>query len=381
MKKSMLLFLLTLLACSGEKVITVSVTNSSSNDRTGEMLEIATAQLKGLPLDASFVVLDEQGGQVPYQLTYDGKLIFQVTIPALATQTFTIQSGRPDTYDTLVYGRHYPERLDDIAWENDRIAFRTYGPALQASGERAFGYDVWAKRVPGLVVEDRYYQELVNGITYHTDHGNGLDYYSVGPTLGAGASAFLVNDSLVHPYCYKTYEILDNGPLRFTVRLTYNPLTAGEDTNLIETRLLSLDAGSQLNKVTLSFSGLSKETPLATGIVIHEPSHEYELNAPEGFMAYADPLDPVNGQLYLGAVFTNEPDMQVRYFGEQEQKERKAAGHILAISHYTPGADYVYYWGGGWSKWHFPTTSAWTAWLKDFSQNLRTPLEVSITTP
>jgi len=31
-----------------------------------------------------------------------------------------------------------------VAWENDRIAFRTYGPALQATGEKAVGYDIWA---------------------------------------------------------------------------------------------------------------------------------------------------------------------------------------------------------------------------------------------
>ena len=46
------------------------------------------------------------------------------------------------------------------AWENDRIAFRTYGPALQATGEKAFGYDIWVKRTNDLVVENRYAMEL-----------------------------------------------------------------------------------------------------------------------------------------------------------------------------------------------------------------------------
>ena len=47
--------------------------------------------------------------------------------------------------DVVACGRQYPERLDDVAWENDRAAYRAYGPALQEKGARAFGYDIWTK--------------------------------------------------------------------------------------------------------------------------------------------------------------------------------------------------------------------------------------------
>ncbi|MDR1919526.1 MAG: DUF4861 domain-containing protein [Tannerellaceae bacterium] len=368
MKKAICL-LLTLLAwaCTQEKVIRLKVANPSAFERSQEMIALDMEALKGLTDRASFLVLDAKGEALPYQLTYDNKLIFQVSIPANATADFSIRSGAPAVYDTLVYGRQYPERLDDIAWENDRIAFRTYGPALQASGERAFGYDIWVKKVADRVVEDRYYQELVNGVSYHTDHGNGLDYYSVGPTLGAGASALLANDSLLYPYCYQTYEILDNGPLRFTLRLTYHPLQVGEDSAVVETRLLSLDAGSQMNKVSLSYDGLSRKTPLATGIVIHEPSLDYQADASEGYIAYADPADPVNGQIYAGAVFPS---------GAKEAKV--LSGHVLALNDYTPGTAFTYYWGAGWSQWGFPASADWFAYVKAFAQKLKTPLVVSI---
>ncbi|MDR1938011.1 MAG: DUF4861 domain-containing protein [Tannerellaceae bacterium] len=380
MKKSIYLCLTLLaFACAKEKVVNVAVTNPSSFERSGEMIEIAAEALGGLADEGAFIVLNEKGEQLPYQMTYDKKVIFQVTVPANATAGFVIKNGTPAVYDTLAYGKQYPERVDDIAWENDRIAFRTYGPALQASGEQAFGYDIWVKNVSGRVVEDRYYQELTNGISYHTDHGNGLDYYSVGPTLGAGTSALVANDTLVYPYCYKTYEILDNGPLRFTVKLTYNPLQAGDDTNVIETRLLSLDAGSQLNKVTLSFDGLGRKTPLATGIVIHEPSNDYRADAPEGFIAYADPVDPVNGQIYVGAAFPSGiKETKVVYFPDPEKAKRKAGGHVLAINEYTPGTGFTYYWGGGWSKWGFPASSDWFAYMKEFSQKINAPLAVSV---
>jgi hypothetical protein len=367
MKKTVWLLLAFLsFACTKEKEVRITVGNPSSSVRTGEIVEIASGALKGIPDKGSFILVDAEGKQVPYQLTYDKKVVFRATVPANGTAVFILKAGSPEEYDTLVYGRHYPERLDDIAWENDRIAFRLYGPALQASGERAYGYDVWVKNVEGLVVEDRYRQELENGVTYHADHGNGLDFYSVGPTLGAGASALMAGDSLVYPYCYKTYEILDNGPLRFTVKLTYNPLRTGDDGNVIETRLLSLDAGSQLNKVTLRFDGLSGKTPLATGIVIHGAGKDCLADASGGFIACADPVDPVNGQLYAGAVFPSA----VREAG------RIAEGHLLAVSDYVPGTDFTYYWGGGWSKWGFPTPAGWFAYVRDFSQKVHMPLIV-----
>ena len=93
------------------------------------------------------IVLNEAGEQVPYQQTYDGKLIFPVEVAAGAEAVYTIQTGvkQEGLFDMAVFGRKYPERVDDVAWENDLTAYRTYGPALQANGERAFGYDVWLK--------------------------------------------------------------------------------------------------------------------------------------------------------------------------------------------------------------------------------------------
>ena len=49
-----------------------------------------------------------------------------------------------------------PERKDDFVWENDKVAYRVYGPALQAMGEITSGIDVWSKRVPDLIVNAWY---------------------------------------------------------------------------------------------------------------------------------------------------------------------------------------------------------------------------------
>ena len=48
-----------------------------------------------------------------------------------------------------------------MAWENDLVGFRAYGPALQARGESGFGYDLFTKRgTAAPVLEDIYAKEL-----------------------------------------------------------------------------------------------------------------------------------------------------------------------------------------------------------------------------
>ncbi|WP_293712594.1 DUF4861 domain-containing protein [uncultured Parabacteroides sp.] len=401
MKKIISLFLAaSAFACTQEKSVDITVTNPSSIARSNEITEIsmdAVAKLNG----ESFIISDNNGTQIPYQITYDNKIIFPVDVNANSNVTYQIKPGTPDKPAIVACGKFYPERVDDIAWENDRIAFRTYGPALQATGEQAFGYDIWVKCVSEPVVDMRYKtelnpesrakiaelqktdkkaaQELANSISYHIDHGNGLDYYKVGPTLGAGTSALLANDSIVYPYCYKEYEILDNGPLRFTVKLVYNPLTVKGNDNVIETRILSLDAGSQMNKIALSFANLNEPTPLVTGIVLHEPSTDYQADATNGYIAYADPEDATNGQIFVGAVFPEKlSEAKAVNFSDTEKKQRGADGHVLAYTTYAPGSEYTYYTGAGWSKWGFRNSAEWFKYVQEFAQKVKQPLQVTV---
>src|SRR5699024_9190524 len=115
------------------------------------------------------------------------------------------------------YCRYVPERKDDFAWENDRIAFRAYGKALEGTNEDAHGFDVWVKRTDQPVLNRRY-----KGNDYHNDHGDGLDYYHVGLTLGAGNIAPYTNDSIRYPGNYRKWKVLDNGPIRSTFQLFYD---------------------------------------------------------------------------------------------------------------------------------------------------------------
>ena len=71
--------------------------------------------------------------------------------------------------------------------------------------------------------------------------------------------------------------------MRFTVKLTYNPLIVNGD-SVVETRLISLDAGSQLNKTVVTYDNLKETTPVVAGIVLHDPesSAQYKVSAEKG---------------------------------------------------------------------------------------------------
>ncbi|MFA6875117.1 MAG: DUF4861 domain-containing protein [Parabacteroides sp.] len=401
MKKIVLLLLtMSFAACAQEKAIRIAITNTSSEIRKDEIVELSTDVVKKFK-QKGFIITDSKGMQVPYQITFEHKLIFPATVNPKSSALYTVSVGKPDIFKKVVCGKHYPERVDDIAWENNRIAFRTYGPALQKSGEKAYGCDIWVKCIAEPIVDFRYKLELgaqskaklaelnktdkkaarqfTESVSYHNDHGNGLDYYKVGPTLGAGTTALMKGDSIVYPYCYNTYKILDNGPLRFTVKLTYNPLIVGNNSNIIETRIITLDYGSQLNKVTVSYANLTKPTPILTGIVIHAPSLDLQADAEAGYISYADPIDPVNGQIFVGAVFTNKLESaKPILFSAKEKAERDAEGHVAAISLYTPGTKYIYYAGAGWSKYGFKDSTEWNRYVRTFAKHLKQPLKIKI---
>ena len=394
-------------ACNDSRTVTVTVTNPLAMERSNEMVEVSMETVTdrlGLADMAQIVVLNADGQQVPYQITYDGKVIFPAAIAAGGTATYTIQTGTPEAFDVKACGRCYPERMDDMAWENDLVAFRAYGPALQAKGERGFGYDLFTKyNTTEPILEAMYAKELDKETlakiaelkktdpkaaaelsrerSYHIDHGYGMDCYAVGPTLGAGVAALMVNDSIIYPWCYKNQEILDNGPLRFTVKLEFTPLTVKGDSTVVETRLITLDAGSHLNKTAVSYSNLKETLPIVAGIVLHEPDGAVVADAANGYITYVDPTTgPDNGKIFMGAaVPAVVKDAKTVLFSEKEKKERNNAdGHVLAVSDYEPGSEYVYYWGFAWDKADIKTADAWNRYMADFAQKVRNPLTVKV---
>jgi hypothetical protein len=347
----------------------------------------------GVKAGESLVVKNALGQEVVYQTTYDGQLLIDAAVRPCGQAKFTVTTGKPQEMKVFVTGKMYPERVDDIAWENDRTAYRLYGPALQRSGEKAYGIDVWVKNTPDLEVDNRYKVELSNhgkiqelkkagktdeayqmeiATTYHFDHGYGLDCYKVGPTLGCGAPALMENGRLVMPYSYKDYKILDNGPLRFTVELTY---AHGEH------RIISLDKGSNFNRITVWYDSIPARADLAAGVVIHQADTK-SVATGKDFVAYADPTDQPRHhgyQLYVAALFPEGAETQTLML---TQPQSEIAGHALGIIRKANvGQRYTYYAGSAWSCYDVRTFREWQLRIEEFLEAVKSPLAVTLSTP
>lgn len=403
---NILLAVTSLAGCSvSEGSVEILVKNNGDTKRYGEIIEISLDELKG-KLDGTsqrISVSDEDGNIVPCQITHDGFLIFPVDVQAHNSMIYRLTECNAISFDTISCGKVYPERLDDLAWENDKSGYRAYGPGFQKKGNKGFGYDILSKKVSQPVLEQRYSIQLdsvtqskiitlkkegklheadsINhSISYHVDHGNGMDCYNVGSSLGAGTTALLVDSAIVYPYCYKDVEILDNGPLRFTAQLVFNPIKVNNNLNVIETRIISLDKGSYLNKTKIKYSGLSDSETIVSGIVLHSQNPDgYVLGNDGHYLAYADSTNNTrndNGVIYVGAVFSSSLlDMNVRLF---DKPQLDAIGHILAYNTYIPDSTFTYFWGSGWSKNGITSIDEWTKYLKAFSYNINNPLDIMI---
>ena len=374
MKKTILLLTSALffMGCTDDR-IRITIDNSLPFDRPSEAVEIALPVITGNIPDcdpSQVVVTDSRGNEIPSQLIYNGQpdpqsLLFMADVKADETSEYFISKGTPAVYEAKAYGRFVPERMDDYAWENDRVAFRIYGPALIAKDGPSNGIDLWIKRTEKMVIDRWYADYLAGKNTYHDDNGEGCDCYKVGRTLGAGAMAPFIDDSLWLAINFETWQTLDNGPLRTSFRLTYPPFLV-RDVLVTETRTFSIDAGSQLNMVTEEYTGIDMEFTVAAGIVRREEGSSLLFPPEANAIAYR--LDGGEGGItYVGCVLTT-PVAAVK-----ENKD-----HLLIVTRYTPGTPLVYYTGGGWSKWGFESDNAWTDYISKFSQRISAPLRMTI---
>lgn len=352
--------------------VTINIENNSALDRKEAVVAISWKNiLERYPeIDTSnFVVINPKTKkQVIFQLEHRmssviQNLLVQVDIKAKSKLPLSIQKGKPEVFTVKTYARYVPERKDDFAWENDQIAFRTYGKAIEGSNEDAYGFDVWVKRTNKMIINERY--KLAD---YHTDHGDGLDYYQVGHTLGAGNMAPYVKDTLRYSANYHRWKMLDNGPLRSTFQLIYDSWNAGGiKIGVIKT--ISLDAGSQLSRIENNYTFDETQTlPIVAGISKRANPGKILLNEEQGIMAYWEPASDKNGTTATGVILTTPvSNMWVDKI------------QLLAKTTVQNNEPVIYYSGAAWDKaGKFTDAKKWFDYLENFYHEINNPLVVSV---
>jgi unsaturated rhamnogalacturonyl hydrolase len=268
------------------------------------------------------------------------------------------------------YARLVPERKGDLAWENDKVAFRVYGPALRPGPEDS-GIDAWTKRVPYPVLDEWYKRDLTERRSYHADHGEGLDGYHVGDTRGCGGLGLWIDGKLVTSDTYTAGKIhwTKPGVAEFSAFYRYPVEVKGRP--LYEHRTIRLRLGERLCEVESFFcSGPSRgpkplpdfDPEIAIGLVTQGADAKLMLDAtPRGIAVY-EPF--AGGSLGTGVIVGGDAPVRTATLPAADAKGLNR--HALVITRL--GADKVlrYRTGFAWSKdGEITSESAWLAYLKN----------------
>lgn len=380
-----------------EMTFTVENTTEDNREETVALDAQHIFGTLGIGGGRQFIVTDGDGVEQPYQICYDNErraaeVLVYVKVAPGSTQTFRIVTGEPRQYRLDVNGRVYPNREDDLTWENDRCAWRFYGPRMHGKG--VTGYDLFCKNQPAPIQDKLYQSELTSyGVneqlkkagrggewgqihrdvyTYHRNRGEGMDAYTVGRTLGAGAPALMLSDgTLQMGDVWQKVQILENGPLRFAVKEEMY-----EQDGVKETRYIRQDKGDHMALCEVSYEGMPQGSRIVSGIVVHESQPTtYAIDKRHSYVAYADAMDTPkgqNGQLYLACLYPDKVSMK---YLEMKDKTAGATGHVIGMG--KAGKESMTYWfGSGWSGYDIPNMSTWKATLEAKARALQLPLRV-----
>lgn len=363
--------------------LTVTAANPLAEARASETLELSAEQLA--PLGASDLstvhVVDASGREVlcqavdtdldPYH-TKD-QVVFQADFEPNEEKTFTIRVGAKQVYKAdqfRAYGRFVRERFDDFAWENDRIAHRTYGKALETwEGEplSSSTIDIWSKRTSRMVINEWYMTD-----DYHADYGEGGDLYSAGLTRGCGGNGLWANDRLWVSRAFVDSRVLANGPIRLVFELVYAPFEV-DGISVAEVKRVTLDAGHQFNHIESHYKQYTRPgrgVKLTSGAGLKTVAGEtWDLDLGVGWMAKWEGVAKNGGGQGLALIAA--PGTCA---GETSDELNRLM--LLNVS----GDDVASYWAGFcWDKaGQITDFEAWVQYVKNYSAALASPIRVQV---
>ncbi len=360
--------------------LTIRAANKLDLARANQMIEVSAKDLASLGDLQKIHVKDSSGKEIVCQAVdtdFDDRhkpdiLIFQTDFKPNETKTFTLSSGSKPSHKKdqfKAYGRFVRERFDDFAWENDRIAHRMYGKALETwVGEplTSSTVDIWSKRVPQMVINEWYMLD-----NYHSDSGQGADFYSAGASRGCGGNGLWADDKLWVSKNFTNSRVLANGPIRVMFELFYEPFDVNGK-KVSEVKRITLDAGNNLDRFQSFYKSDGDSASLTNAIGLKKVAgEEKHFDQSNGYLASWEKVEKNNGMQGV-AILVNPKDLL-------KQTEDKL--NNLVIVKMTPDNSISYRAGFAWDKaGQFTTFEAWEQYLKNTSQALQSPIEATIET-
>lgn len=308
------------------------------------------------------------------------ELLFQAEISAKGKANYELffDENCPLTESPIAtYSRFVPERTDDYAWENDKVAFRTYGPDAQKrveqnrpEGTLSSGIDLWLKRTEKSIINAWYAGNLKSPGYYHIDHGEGYDPYHVGASRGTGGIGIWEGNDLLVSKNFVRYKTIAVGPLRTVFELVYAPWSHYE---INETKRISLDLGSNFSKFEIVYQSNKPLPNITTGITLHDNKGEVKINKKEGWFRHAEKIDG----FFLGEGIIVNPKLVKEAFANVSKI--KDQSNLLVVT--KPRKNKVsYYAGFAWQKSGQVANEAdFDNLLQKQAKMLANPLRIAIT--
>jgi hypothetical protein len=383
---------------SAAERLTITVTNNLDIARPSETIAVPWKAVNAALPHAGvehILVKDAAGHVLAHQVTNVapeakdphslgvayGELLFQHDFaPGEKSATFTVEKidGVTPPFPTKVFARIVPERLDDFAWENDKIAHRTYGPALAAPAPvgsdkevlKSSGLDIWFKRVNYPIV-DRWYN--VGHDHYHHDEGEGLDMYNVGTTMGAGGTGIWDGKKVYTGINFSKWKVLANGPVRAIFELSYDAWDAG-GAKVSEVKRFTVDAGHYFDRIdsTFTFSG-PKQLTAAVGLN-KNPSDKGE----DGKSTFTK--EPKSGALVQWVTQKVHGDFgDAVILPSAHPAFAEDAHNAMVLAPVASGQPLTYYVGAAWTRaGEITSQQQWQHYVADEAARVRSPLKVSL---
>lgn len=256
----------------------------------------------------------------------------------------------------MAYGRFVPEREDDFTWENDKVAFRVYGPSSNGKGQVS-GVDAWLKKVPYSII-DKWYAGFLAGKSYHEDHGEGYDPFHVGDSRGVGGTAVWIDGVAWPAGKYMSYELLQSGNQVVEFNLQYEwetPLGV-----VGESKTISLSLGEQLYNVNSVFTldGEPEQLSIAIGLTTHDEKAQVFSNPETGRISTWETIDEAG----VGTAVLLAPERVEEII--HTPSEDKDASHIWLVTSSSENGELAFKAGFAWeAAQEITTIEAWNEYL------------------
>jgi hypothetical protein len=258
-------------------------------------------------------------------------------IGAASPQTQTAPHPEEEERVSVVFASY---RHDDLLWENGRTAHRIYGHALEAvEPPSSSGIDAWGKAIRGPFMD----RQLRTG-DQHANHGEGLDFYNVHGSRGAGGLGIWYDNKLWTSRNFVRHRILSAGPKVADFTVDYAPWPVDVVRRVWETARFTLPTGTNFTRIT---STISSDTPaeLIVGIGIAkratgDKTGTFVPDKVHGRFTWWGPGDPKKGT--MGVALLVDP---AAIAGVTEDYDN----HLVLVR-VKPGRPFVYYIGAAWDR-------------------------------